>query len=132
MTDARLYSLLADGVLVLHASYVLFVVGGQLLIVAGWIRHWQWTRNGWFRWLHLGAIGFVVAEAWLGVRCPLTLLENNLRELAGSARYDMSFIGHWLGRLLFYAAPAWAFTLLYSLFGLLVVITLVLYPPRRT
>lgn len=130
--NGRLYAWLADGVLVLHASYVLFVVGGQLLIVAGWIRHWAWTRNGWFRWLHLGAIGFVVVEAWLGVRCPLTLLENNLRELAGSARYDMSFIGYWLGRLLFYTAPAWAFTLLYSLFGLLVVITLVLYPPRRT
>lgn len=130
--NGRLYALLADGVLVLHASYVLFVVGGQLLIVVGWIRHWAWTRNGWFRWLHLGAIGFVVAEAWLGVRCPLTLLENNLRGLAGSARYDMSFIAHWLGRLLFYTAPAWAFTLLYSLFGLLVVITLVLYPPRRT
>jgi len=130
--DVRLYAWLADGVLVLHASYVLFVVGGQLLIVVGWIRHWAWTRNGWFRWLHLGAIGFVVTEAWLGVRCPLTLLENNLRELAGSARYDMSFIGHWLGRLLFYTAPAWVFTLLYTLFGLLVVITLMLYPPRRT
>ncbi|MDP1708926.1 MAG: DUF2784 domain-containing protein [Gammaproteobacteria bacterium] len=128
----RLYAWLADGVLVLHASYVLFVVGGQALIVAGWIRQWSWTRNGWLRWLHLGAIGFVVAEAWLGVRCPLTLLENDLRELAGGAGYDMSFIGHWLGRLLFYGAPAWAFTVLYSLFGLLVLVTLVLYPPRRT
>lgn len=130
--DVHLYAWLADGVLVLHASYVLFVVGGQLLIVVGWIRHWAWTRNGWFRWLHLGAISFVVAEIWLGMRCPLTLLENNLRELAGSPRYDMSFIGHWLGRLLFYTAPAWVFTLLYTLFGLLVVITLMLYPPRRT
>ncbi|MCL5669493.1 MAG: DUF2784 domain-containing protein [Gammaproteobacteria bacterium] len=130
--DERLYALLADGVLILHASYVLFVIGGQALIVTGWIRHWPWTRNLWFRWLHLGAIGFVVAEAWLGVRCPLTVLENYLREPAGGARYEVSFIGYWLGRLLFYDAPEWIFTMIYTLFGLLVLVTLVMYPPRRT
>ncbi len=130
--DAGLYALLADGVLILHASYVLFVIGGQALIVAGWIRHWRWTRNGWFRWLHLGAIGFVVAEAWLGVRCPLTVLENYLREPAGGVLYEMSFIGHWLDRLLFYDAPEQMFTMIYTLFGLLVLVTLVMYPPRRT
>ncbi|MFP5344217.1 MAG: DUF2784 domain-containing protein [Gammaproteobacteria bacterium] len=130
--DAGLYSLLADGVLILHASYVLFVIGGQALIVAGWIRRWTWTRNRWFRWLHLGAIGFVVAEAWMGVRCPLTVLENALRGLAGDTRYEMSFIGYWLNHLLFYDAPEWAFTTIYTLFGLLVLVTLALYPPRRT
>ena len=42
----------------------------------------------------------------------------------------MSFIGYWLNQLLFYSAPEWMFTLLYTLFALVVVATFVFYPPR--
>ncbi|MEK7697633.1 MAG: DUF2784 family protein, partial [Pseudomonadota bacterium] len=58
---------LADAVLLLHALYVVFVVGGLLLILAGWWRGWAWARNFWLRWLHLAAIGFVVLETWFGI-----------------------------------------------------------------
>lgn len=123
--------LLADGVLVLHALFVLFVVGGQCLILAGWLGGWGWTRGLLFRLLHLGSIGFVVLEAWFGVPCPLTILENNLRLRAGeAAAYQVSFIGYWVGRLLYYDAPPWVFTTLYTAFSLLVVATFVWYPPR--
>ena len=122
---------LADAVLLLHALYVVFVVGGLLLILAGWWRGWAWTRNFWFRWLHLAAIGFVVLETWFGVPCPLTVLESYLRVLAGTPGYATSFIGHWLQRLIFYQAPAWAFIGLYTTFALLVVIVFIFYPPRR-
>ena len=122
---------LADAVLLLHALYVAFVVGGLLLILAGWWRGWAWTRHFWFRWLHLAAIGFVVLETWFGVPCPLTVLESRLRMLAGAPGYATSFIGHWLQRLIFYQAPAWAFIGLYTAFALLVVIVFIFYPPRR-
>ena len=36
--EVQIYRWLADGALVLHALYVLFVVGGLLLILAGWWR----------------------------------------------------------------------------------------------
>ena len=120
MNSKIVYSLLADSVLVLHILFVGFVVMGLILIIAGGLRGWQWVRNPWFRLAHLLAIAIVVLQAWLGIWCPLTLLEMHLREKAGAAVYTDSFIAHWLDALLYYDAPAWAFTLAYTLFGLLV------------
>ncbi len=124
-------ALLADVTLALHTAFVLFVVVGQLLTLIGWWRGWRWTRHFWFRVAHLGAIGFVVLEAWFGVPCPLTILENDLRAQAGQTIYETSFIGYWLGRLLYYDAPRWVFTTAYTAFSLLVVLTFIFYPPRR-
>lgn len=129
MTPAQ-YARLADLVALVHALYVLFVVGGQLLIMVGWARGWQWTDAWWFRGLHLGAIALVVVEAWTGVFCPLTRLEGWLRQLAGRHGYGRSFIGYWVDRMLYYQAPAWAFTAAYTAFGLLVLATFLLHPPR--
>ena len=110
--DTRLsYQWLADGVLMLHVAIVVFVVGGLVLIVVGSVRAWQWVTAPWFRLAHLAAIAVVVAEAWLGVVCPLTTLEMWLRSRARAATYDGSFIEHWLQRLLYYDAPAWVFVL---------------------
>lgn len=125
-----MYSLLADLVLALHVSYVLFVVVGQVLIVIGWIRRWGWVRNPWFRLIHLAAIGAVVLQSWLGVICPLTILENELRLRAGMEGYeDYSFIGYWMSRFIFFEAPPWMFVVVYTLFGALVVGTLIVCPP---
>lgn len=121
----------ADLVLVVHAAYVIFVVGGQTLIVIGWIRGWEWTRSQLFRLLHLVAIGLVMLEAWLGIRCPLTSLENFLRSRSGVAGYETSFIGHWLRWVIFYDAPEWIFALIYTVFAALVIVTWLAYPPRR-
>jgi len=122
---------LADLVLVVHAAYVLFVVGGQALIVLGWVRGWEWTSSLAFRLLHLVAIGLVMLEAWLGIRCPLTALENYLRLRSGVAVYEISFIGHWLRWVIFYVAPDWIFALIYTVFMALVILTWLTYPPRR-
>lgn len=126
-----LYNWLADAVLILHFTFVLFVVAGQIVILIGWARGWGWTRNRMFRMMHLGAIAFVVLEAWFGVTCPLTVAENWLRAPAGTVRYDTSFIGYWLGKLLYYRAPAWVFTAAYTTFAAVVVLTYYAYRPRR-
>jgi polyferredoxin len=130
-TDVTTWRALADLTLVLHAAYVLFVLGGQVLILSGWLLGWRWTRHLTFRLLHLVAIGFVVLEAWWGVTCPLTRLENILRARAGAAGYSHTFIGHWLERLIFYNAPEWLFTLVYTVFAALVILTWMAYPPQR-
>ena len=129
--DEYAWTWLADLTLALHAAYVLFLVGGQVLILLGWVCRWRWTRYLWLRLMHLIAIGFVMLEAWLGVRCPLTVLENMLRRQSGVTMYERSFISHWLERLLFYAAPEWVFTAIYTVFTGLVVVTWLLYPPTR-
>jgi hypothetical protein len=126
------YRLLADLVLTVHFAIVVFVVGALPLIVVGNLRGWWFVNGWWFRLAHLAAIVIVVAQAWLGVVCPLTTLENWLRAQAGQAVYESSFIEHWLTQLLFYEAPAWVFTAAYTAFGLAVAAAWWRFPPGRT
>lgn len=127
--DESLSRLLADTVLVVHVAIAAFVVGGLVVTVVGNLGRWRWVNNLWFRLAHLVAIAVVVAEAWLGVACPLTALEMWLRAQAGASTYAGGFIEHWLARLLYYDAPAWVFVLAYSVFGLLVLATWWYFPP---
>lgn len=131
MLDPDISRLFADAVLLVHLGVVLFVVGGLVLILVGNVRHWFWV-NGWpFRVAHLVAVGVVVVQSWLGQLCPLTVLESWLREQAGEAAYPAGFVEHWVQRVLYYDAPLWAFTLAYSLFGLLVAAAWWFFPPTR-
>lgn len=124
------HRLLADLVLVVHISYVAFVVLGLVCVLVGYLRKWAWVRNFWFRAGHLLAIAIVVAESWCDITCPLTVWESHLRRAAGETGYQGDFIADWLHETLFIELPPWAFTLTYSLFGVLVVLTLCLVPPR--
>ena len=117
----------ADALLVLHFAIVLFVVGGLILTWIGAAFGWAWIRHPWFRYLHLGAIAFVAAEALLGVACPLTVWEDLLR---GGVRAE-SFVGRWVRELLYYRAPEWVFTLIYVAWAAATLVTLRLVPPRR-
>jgi hypothetical protein len=126
----NIYQALADLVLACHVLIVLFVVVGLLLVVVGNLRGWRWVNRPLFRLLHLTTILIVVAEAWLGIVCPLTTLERWLRVQAGVQGHAQGFIEYWLQRLLYYTAPDWVFTLAYTLFGLLVVFTWWRFPPR--
>lgn len=81
-----IYGVLADGVLVLHLSFILFVVLGGLLAL-----RWRWIV-----WLHLPcAIWGLLIEVF-GWICPLTPLENSLRRQAGEAGYGGGFIENYL------------------------------------
>ena len=115
------YRFAADLVLYLHVTFVAFVIGALVLIFIGRFAGWSWIRNGWFRLVHLIAIGIVVLQAWLGMVCPLTTLEMWLRTKAGDAVYPGAFVAHWVQRILYYDAPAWVFALIYTAFGALVV-----------
>ena len=126
------YQLLADIVLATHLSVVLFVIGGLVAIFVGNLHRWRFVNSWWFRGAHLAAIAVVVAQAWLGIVCPLTTLESWLRVKAGGTGYETSFIEHWVTRALFYDAPAWVFTAAYTVFGLAVVAAWWQFPPRRS
>lgn len=127
----KTYLLFADGVLVLHVLFVLFVILGLLAILIGGGLKWGWVKNLKFRIAHLIGIGVVVGQAWVGVICPLTILESWLRNQAGVEGYQGSFIQHWLQKLLYYDAPAWVFILAYSGFGLLVLLSWFWVRPER-
>ena len=127
-----MYQALADTVLLLHLVVVVFVVGGLAAVIVGNFVAWHWVNKLWFRVLHLSAIGVVALQAWLGQTCPLTILESWLRLQAGGTAYRAGFIEHWVQSVLFYEAPTWVFTVLYSVFALLVLASWWYFPPRRT
>ncbi|WP_303287121.1 DUF2784 domain-containing protein [Marinobacter sp. SS8-8] len=122
---------LADLLLILHTLLVAFVILGLVATFVGHFLGWRWVRNFWFRLSHLIVIGIVVLQSWLGVLCPLTAWEMALREKAGQAGYEGSFIQHWLQSILYYSAPDWVFTLGYTVFGALVLASWFLVRTRR-
>ncbi|MGH7198970.1 MAG: DUF2784 domain-containing protein [Planctomycetaceae bacterium] len=125
-----LYRIAADAVVVLHAAYVTFIVLGLIAILLGTWRGWGWVRKRWFRLAHLAMILIVVAEAWLGLTCPLTIWEKDLRRLAGEEVYHGDFIAAAVHDVLFFDLPPWVFTAIYTLFGLTVLATWIFAPPR--
>ena len=119
---------LADAVLVVHALIALFILGGLAAIWIGWGLGWKWIRLRLFRLAHLFAIGVVSTLSLLGLACPLTVLEDWLRNGAVGTQ---GFIQRWVSRLLYYDVSAWVFTLAYVVFALMVLLTWRLVPPRR-
>jgi hypothetical protein len=76
----------ADGLVVLHALFVLFVVAGGALVV-------------WRPWIALAHLPAAAWGAWIeltGNLCPLTPLENRWRRAAGETGYDSGFIEHYV------------------------------------
>ena len=120
MEPRSLYTLVANLLLVIHVLFVIFVVLGLMLVLAGKLLSWGWVRNPWFRIAHLLATSVVAVQSWFGVTCPLTIWEMELRSKAGEAVYKGSFIMHWLNEFLYYQAPQWAFVVCYTVFGALV------------
>ena len=118
---------LANAVLVVHALLAAFIVCGLIAIWTGAAFGWEWVHQRLFRLTHLLLIAIVAILSVLGIACPLTTLEDWLR--TGSPA-TQGFIQRWVSRLLFYDLPAWVFTLLYAAFGLLVLLTWRLVPPR--
>lgn len=80
------YRLLADLVLIAHFAFILFAIFGGLLVFYR------------FKviWLHLPALLWGAAIVGLGGICPLTPLENALRNMAGQQAYSGGFLEHYL------------------------------------
>lgn len=88
------YRLLADAVLLIHLGFILFVVLGGFLL----------RRFPRLVWLHLPAVLWGAYAEISGTICPLTPLENRLRELGGLAGYPGGFVEHYLWPLIYPAA----------------------------
>lgn len=80
------YGLLADLVVVLHLLFIIFALIGGFLVL--------WRR--WMLFIHLPTVLWASAIEFIGWVCPLTPVENWLREAAGSSGYHGGFIEHYL------------------------------------
>ena len=85
------YRPLADLVVLVHFAFLLFVVMGGLLVL-------RWPGVAW---VHVPAALWGILIEFSGWICPLTPLENQLREHAGEAGYTGGFIAHYVMRALY-------------------------------
>jgi hypothetical protein len=85
------YRFFADALVVFHLAFVTFVIFGGLLVV-------RWPRAAF---AHLPAAAWGVFIEWSGLLCPLTPLENHLRELGNEAGYQGSFVNHYVMPVLY-------------------------------
>ena len=109
------YRLLADLLVLIHLGFVLFVVLGGLLVL----------RRPRLAWLHLPAAAwgaFIEAVGWI---CPLTPLENALRQHAGDAGYAGGFIEHYIIAVLY--PPGLTRNIQFVLTGIVVIVNLAMY-----
>lgn len=78
--------LAADAVVLAHFAFIVFVVAGAALA----LRDPRWAA------LHLPAAAWGAYAEFTATVCPLTPLENALRERAGLAGYSGGFVEHYL------------------------------------
>ncbi|MBD0305536.1 MAG: DUF2784 domain-containing protein [Nitrospiraceae bacterium] len=110
-----LYRLLADVVVILHLTFVLFVLFGGLLAL------WRPCTV----WLHLPAAAWGAAVEFGGWICPLTPLEQGLRLKGSAPVYGSNFIEAYVLPVLY---PSWlTYDLQIMLGTLVVVINLAIY-----
>jgi hypothetical protein len=83
--------LLADLVLLAHAAFVAFAVAGGGLVL-------RWRK---LAWLHLPALGWAVGIELIGGICPLTRLEESLRESGGAPAPATDFVERCISAVLY-------------------------------
>lgn len=86
-----LLRLAADVIVAVHAAFVVYVTLGGVLVL-------RWPRMAW---AHVPAVIWGIAIEFGGWMCPLTPIENQLRQRSGSAGYEGDFIEHYVLPLLY-------------------------------
>ena len=81
-----LYRLAADGVVILHFGFILFVILGGFIAI----------RAPRVAWIHLPAVAYGALIEFFSWTCFLTPLENRLRLHGGQLGYEESFTEHYL------------------------------------
>ncbi len=88
-----LLRLAADAIVAVHAAFVVYVMLGGVLAL-------RWPRMAW---AHAPAAIWGIAIEFSGWTCPLTPIENQLRQRSGSAGNEGDFIEHYVLPLLYRA-----------------------------
>ncbi len=79
-------SVAADAIVLLHFAFIVFVLFGAVCVL-----RWKWVA-----WLHLPAVLWGASVEFFGLICPLTPLEQRLREMAGQQNYTGGFVEQYL------------------------------------
>ncbi|MEM8954929.1 MAG: DUF2784 domain-containing protein [Verrucomicrobiota bacterium] len=83
--------LLADILVLFHLGFIAFAFLGGLLVL-----RWRWVAI-----LHLPSVLWGVLVEMTGWICPLTPLEQRLREAEGESAYTGGFVDHYIMPLIY-------------------------------
>lgn len=107
--------ILADLVLIVHTLFIIFAVFGGLIVL-------KWYK---VMWLHIPCALWGALIEFFGWICPLTYLENYLREIGNGNYHESSFIQHYLLPIIY---PPGLTTDIQILLGtIVIVINLIVY-----
>ena len=95
------YEITANLTAAVHLVFLGFVVFGALL----------GRCNRWWRYAHLVAMVYGVFIEIFYWYCPLTYVEQYLRERAGRGSYREPFIAHYLNAIIYLDVPQWTLIL---------------------
>lgn len=110
-----LYRIAADGLVLFHLAFIVFVMLGGLLL-------FKWPRLiGW----HLPCAIWGVAVEALHLPCPLTHWENLMRHAAGQRGYGAGFIEHYLWPVIY--PTGLTPTIQWGLAGLVLLVNVLIY-----
>ena len=113
--DAIAFRILADATVAVHLAFVLFVVFGGLLVA-------RWPLAAW---VHLPVVAWGAWVEFAGWVCPLTPLENWLRQQGGGTAYTSSFVERYLVPVLY--PPSLSREFQWTLGGVVLLTNVVVY-----
>jgi hypothetical protein len=137
-----LYKILADLVVFFHFTWILFVLWGFILTVCSSVSIYV-LRNAkdrsraffdrWiFRTVHLAGIVYVGVLTWAGIICPLTILENTLRQQYDpTLTYPGSFVVHYMQRIVYPDANFLLFVIPTIIIALFSIFMFIARPPAK-
>jgi hypothetical protein len=118
-------TVLAEVVLIAHLLLAALITLGLIAIPVGGVLQWPWVRHRRLRLVHAGLMVFVALEGVLGITCPLTIIEHQLR---GSQAPEF-FLAALASDLLYWNLPLEFFVISYLLAAAWVALLWWKFPP---
>lgn len=86
-----MHGLLADLIVIVHLSFIIFVTLGGILVL--------YRRK--VMWVHIPLALWGIIVEYFNILCPLTPLENYFRYKAGRETYEGDFVGNYILPLIY-------------------------------
>ena len=86
-----IYRSAAAGVLVIHLTWIAWVIIGALFT----------RKRPWLKWFHIGSLLYGIAVETIRFPCPLTMAERWFMARGAIEPYDQPFLAHYLRMIVY-------------------------------
>lgn len=125
------YKILADTIVVIHFTWILFMLLGFIFTLRGFF-YKEFFDRWLFRTLHLFGIIYVSLLAMMGKYCPLTIWENILRlKYDPNLTYTGSFIINYVEKLVYPDINPLVIRIPTTFIAVFTVVVFIFRPPKK-